>query len=309
MRYHEIRIEVPSAHREPITGLLWEHELTFQECDQGTLDPPPPGRVRFQLYLTDDQAAEVPELLSAVHELLPPGAAAIEQRPRDDAEWIDAWKRYFTTRRIGRDGRIAIVPSWESAAHTPAPGEITLHLDPGRAFGTGGHASTRLCLQILGELDEQPEARGAVAALDAGGDGELIADVGCGCGVLALAALKLFPRSRAAAIDIDPEAIEVTLENAEINGVTDRLRSDTTPLGELGGGYLLVFGNLTGPTLHELAQALAARLSPGGLLILSGILTEEAAGVADRFTALGLKLIRDEKEEEWTGLLMQLPPR
>jgi ribosomal protein L11 methyltransferase len=312
MRYYEIRIEVPSAHREPVSELLCEHALTFQECDQTTLDPPPPGRVRFQLYLSDEEAAEVPELLQAVHELLPTDAApTVEQRERDDAEWIDTWKRYFTTRRIGR---IAIVPSWESDAHAPQPDEITLHLDPGRAFGTGGHATTRLCLQLIDGLQARPEAAAVVAALAQPGSeaaresqGVTILDVGCGCGVLAIAALRLYPSARARGIDIDPEAAEVTRENAERNEVAARLLADTTPLEEVPGRYPLILCNLTGPTLHELAAELGARLAPGGLLVLSGILTAEAPEVLARFTAQGLAVRAEEREDEWTGALLQRP--
>lgn len=305
MRYHEIRIEVASAHREPLSELLCEHALTFQECDQTTLDPPPAGRVRFQLYLSDEEAAGLPELQAAVHELLPEGEAPnFERRERDDAEWIDAWKRYFTTRRMGR---IAIVPSWESTEHTAEPGEITLHLDPGRAFGTGGHATTRLCLQLLDTLEPRPQAKAVLERLRTGGGDPEILDVGCGCGVLAIAALKLFPRARAVAIDIDPEAAEVTLENAERNQVSERITSDTTPIEEVPGTFPLTLCNLTGPTLHELAVELSRRVAPGGLLVLSGILQIESAEVAARFTAQGLTQLAEEKEEEWTGLLLCRP--
>jgi ribosomal protein L11 methyltransferase len=92
------------------------------------------------------EAVDVEELLAAVHEQVPEGAQLqIESRDRHDDEWRDAWKKYFATRRIGR---IAIVPSWERQNHKAEPDEITLWLDPGRAFGTGGHATTRLCLSL-----------------------------------------------------------------------------------------------------------------------------------------------------------------
>lgn len=297
MQYQEIRIELASEHAAPLVELLCERELGFQECDQTTLDPPPPGRARFRLYVPQDEAAAVPELVEAVHELLPPEAAvAVALRDRDEDEWRDAWKRYFTTRRIGR---IAIVPSWEAAAHTPLPGEVTLAMDPGRAFGTGGHATTRLCLRLLTELQAEP-AFAAAAPL-------AILDIGCGCGVLAIAALLLWPEARVLGVDIDPEAIEVTAENAERNGVRERLRAETTLVDEVPGRFELLLANITGPTLLELSTAIAARLLPGGALILSGLLQTEAAAVKARFVALGLRVVRDETEEEWAGLLLRQP--
>ena len=295
MQYQEIRIDLASTHTEPLIELLCERELSFQECDQTTLDPPPPGRARFQLYLEHDGSAAVPELVEAVHELLPPAAAVdIAIRERDEDEWRDTWKRYFTTRRIGR---FAIVPSWEAAAHTPAPGEVTLAMDPGRAFGTGGHATTRLCLRYLDELHADPEFAALV--------GPAILDVGCGCGVLAVGALLLWAEARALGVDIDPEAIEVSRENAERNGVGDRLTAELTPVDEVPGRFALILANITGPTLFELSAAIAARSAPGAALVLSGLLQIESADVKARFQALGFACVRHETEEEWAGLLLR----
>lgn len=308
MQYRELRIEVAALHAEPLSTLLGERLLPFQECDQGTLDAPPVGRTRFHLYLDDAQVAEVDDLLVAVHELVADGSDIIvEQRDRDDSEWRDVWKQYFATRRIGR---IAIVPSWESDAHTPLPDEITLQLDPGRAFGTGGHASTRLCLLLLDRLGDYDAAKEARAWLDQDEQQDPqaeILDVGCGCGVLALAALKLWPKSRAIAIDIDPEAVEVTQENTERNQLTARMTTTTKRLQRIKEQVALQFGNLTGPTLHLLCEDLVRHLRPGGVLIGSGILTIESAGVIEAFTKRGLVLMDHIQEEEWSGILLQKP--
>jgi ribosomal protein L11 methyltransferase len=308
MQYRELRIEVAAPYAEPLSELLGERLLPFQECDQGTLDAPPVGRTRFHLYLEDSQVPQVEGLLIAVHELVTDGSQiVVEQRERDDSEWRDVWKQYFATRRIGR---IAIVPSWEADQHTPAADEITLHLDPGRAFGTGGHASTRLCLLLLDRLadyEATAEARARLGRELQKGDPAEILDVGCGCGVLALAALKLFPNARGLAIDIDPEAVEVTEENSERNQLTDRLKSSTRGLQRLKEKVALMFGNLTGPTLHMLCDDLVRHLAPGGVLIGSGILTHESSGVIEAFVERGLVLIDHLKEEEWSGILMKKP--
>lgn len=308
MQYRELRIEVAAPYSEPLGMLLGERLLPFQECDQGTLDAPPVGRTRFHLYLDDEQVQQVDGLLVAVHDLVTDGSQVfVEQRERDDSEWRDVWKQYFATRRIGQ---IAIVPSWEAGAHKPEPGEITIHMDPGRAFGTGGHASTRLCLLLLGKLGDYPQteaARTRLATPFATTQQAEILDVGCGCGVLALAALKLLPDAHALAIDIDPEAVEVTRENTERNGLSARLSATTKGLQRIKGQFALQFGNLTGPTLHMLCEDMVRRLAPGGVLIGSGILTIEAEGVIAAFAQRGLALIEHLQEEEWSGILLQKP--
>lgn len=306
MNYQEIRIELPAEHSQPVLELLWERELGFQEIDQTTLNPPPPGRLRLHLYIPEDDTVSVSELLTAVHEAVPdPSLLVVETSGRDEAEWLDTWKQFFTTRRIGR---IAIVPSWEAAAHTPAVDEITLHLDPGRAFGTGGHATTRLCLGLLDKLRTTgaQESPRVLARLEQSAQAEIL-DVGCGCGVLAIAAVLLWPQARALAIDIDPESVEVTDENSERNGVRDRVRAEGTPIAQVPGRFALVLANLTGPTLLDLADEIAARVDAGAVLILSGLLETEAAEVAARFVALGLSLTQHETEEEWAALALSRP--
>src|SRR5258707_913357 len=133
MHYDEIRIELDCARAEALAAWLGEEGLGFQEADHTTLDPPPAGRVRFHLFVPPAESAG---LLPALRQAAGATAQLLLQR-RDEDEWRDGWKRHFTTRRLGR---LAIVPSWEVKDHVPVPGEVTLQLDPGRAFGTGGHA-------------------------------------------------------------------------------------------------------------------------------------------------------------------------
>lgn len=288
MHYVEIRIEAGAGLTEALEGWLCDEGLSYQLADETTLDPPPPGRVRLHLYVEPEARRQVLGALGAAfagqaHDL------DIRTAERDEDEWRDQWKRYFTTRRIGR---LALVPSWEAGGHAPAPGEITLQLDPGRAFGTGGHASTRLCLQLI------------EAHLPA--DTQTVLDVGCGCGVLAIAALRCAPAATAVALDIDPEAVEVTEENAGINGVSGRLKAATTDLAALPVEVRFdwVLANLSGPTLLDLAPALRARLREDARLVVSGLLTEEAPRIAARFHDLGLTTLRHLQEEEWSALLL-----
>lgn len=306
MLFEEVRIEVATDCAEHIAQWLCERSLPFQQCDRGTLNAPPPGKTRFHLYLQEEQARSLPELLSAVQQLVPDkNGMQVEQTQRDDSEWRDTWKQHFATRRIGR---FAIVPSWEMSAHRPQTGEITLLLDPGRAFGTGGHASTRLCLHLLDRMFEYPQTHPALAKLyDAKKADEkaAVVDVGCGCGVLLLAALKLFPHRRGVGLDIDPEAVAVSQENAARNDLSDRLVLTEKSLAQLSGEHVLLLANLTAQTLGFWGKHLARRTEVGGLLIASGILSLEADEPIASFENKGFGLVEHAQEDEWSGLLLQ----
>jgi len=150
-------------------------------------------------------------------------------------------------------------PPWREYA--AAPGEQVVVLEPGRAFGTGLHETTSLVAEVLAET---PLA------------GFTVLDVGCGSGVLTLIALAL-GAARARAIDVDPDAVAVTRENADRNGVGDRMETDEAPVEALAASYPVVLANIEAKTLVELAAGLVARVAPGGLLVLSGILSAEVS--------------------------------
>lgn len=192
-----------------------------------------------------------------------------------EAEWRDAWKKYFHVTRI--TPRIVVVPSWEQ--HTPAPGDVVIDLDPGMAFGTGTHASTRL---VLGELDRL--ASDGLAP-------DRVLDVGAGSGILAIAAVKLWPGATALAVDNDPIAVSACAENAGINHVADRITSAITPVGEVPGAWPLVLANIQAHVLRALADDITARVAVGGTLVLSGLLTPQAPAVAAEYVARGLELL------------------
>lgn len=220
------------------------------------------------------------ETRAAVAALAAQGAGVDPARVRTqpaipEEEWRDAWKKYFHITRIGR--RTVIVPSWER--HRAAPGEIVVELDPGMAFGTGTHASTRLVLEELERL------------ADAGLAPDRILDVGAGSGILAIAACKTWPAARVVAVDNDPIAVRTCAENGAINGVGERIDSALTPVGELPGTWPLVLANIQAHVLRELLTGLVARCAPGATLILSGLLTPQVDAVAAEFVAAGLELV------------------
>jgi ribosomal protein L11 methyltransferase len=195
---------------------------------------------------------------------------------RPEAEWRDAWKRYFRISRLTR--QFVVVPSWER--HAPGPDDVVIDLDPGMAFGTGTHASTRLVLEELQAIAdrEAPPAR--------------VLDVGCGSGILAIAAVKRWPGASCIALDLDPIAVATTAENAAANRVADRIAATTAEVGELAEAFPLVLANIQAEVLRALRGALIARTAPGGTLILSGLLTPQAQPLANEFAAAGLRCVR-----------------
>ena len=191
-----------------------------------------------------------------------------------ESEWRDAWKKYFTATRLTR--QIVVVPSWTE--YTPLAGDLIIDLDPGMAFGTGAHASTRLVLEELQDLADAGEAPTRVA------------DVGCGSGILSIAAAKLWPAATIAALDNDPLAIAATAENAALNRVGERIATGLDADAGLVGQFPLVLANIQAHVLRALMPRLCALT--GGTLILSGLLAAQAQPLADEFVAAGLRLVK-----------------
>jgi ribosomal protein L11 methyltransferase len=196
---------------------------------------------------------------------------------RNDDGWAHTWKQYFKPQKLGR--RLWVVPSWEST-FVPPTGSVALRLDPGMAFGTGQHATTALCMRALErEIDGlSPQAKRALHILD----------VGCGSGILAMTALAL-GAGRATAVDLDPLAVTATLENMARMQMTERAQVSLTPVGELPLSYPVVVANILAPTLQIMVKELLPRVAQGGMLILSGILAEQAEAVVHTFEQASLR--------------------
>jgi ribosomal protein L11 methyltransferase len=234
-------VDVDAADVELAADALWQaRPSAVSEADLGG------GRVR----LTAD-VADVARL--AEHW----DARVLE--PDGDA-YLDAWRAWATPQRAGQ--HIVLVPSWLRAP-VPHPRDVVVQIDPGRAFGSGSHPSTRLVLALL-----ERHVSG----------GERILDVGCGSGVLSVTACLLGAAS-AVAVDVDPAAVEVTRANAEANGVAARVEASITPVADVRGDFDVVVANIGGRVLRELALDLQARTAPGGLVVLAGMLEEQAADV------------------------------
>lgn len=237
-------------------------------------------RIKVEQFL----ATRGPEFEGFVYK--PPVVTVIKNE-----DWANNWKVHFKPVRIGR--RLVIKPTWEE--YQEVAGDLVIQIDPGMAFGTGAHPTTKMCLESMERI-----------ALDHC-DGVLpspVLDVGTGSGVLSIAA-ALLGAGAITAVDIDPEAVRVTQENLELNGVADRVAASTTDLGKLPGSYPVVVANILAEELVRLSDQLISRVAPGGWLILSGILTEKEAFVLAGFPSL--TLVENPREAEWSCLTLRKP--
>jgi ribosomal protein L11 methyltransferase len=281
----ELKFEVPTESSEQWAALLVEEGAPgVEERDAATLDKPAAGRVGLVVWIAPDEVEAFLARVKAASASAGLPEAEVARRDRDEDEWRDAWKRHFAPRPVGR---FVIVPSWER--YEAKPGEIVLDLDPGRAFGTGGHATTRLCLRAIDELERCAR----------------FLDAGCGSGILAIAAAKRWPEARGEAYDVDREAIEVAVENAARNGVgPERVRWSTDTLGQIRGEFDVILANIQPEVLIPIAEELAARRAPGGRIFLSGILVEAAPPVVAAYEAVGCRLVEERVEDGWVLLVL-----
>ena len=204
-------------------------------------------------------------------------------------DYSGAWKRFFKPLRAGK--RFLVLPPWRG--DDPDEGRIVIVINPAAAFGTGQHETTRLCLRAIEEVVDAHHPAS-------------MADIGCGSGILAIGAAKLGVAS-AVGVDIDPVAAEESMRNAERNGIP-HLRFFAGGPGDVPGVYPLVVANILLAPLLALADDIIARVEPRGLLVLSGIIAEQAADLAARYTALGMTEVSRLEEHDWRALIMQRNP-
>ncbi len=205
-----------------------------------------------------------------------------------EEDWENEWKKYYKPLRIS--DRLTVVPLWES--YTPGEGESIIKMDPGMAFGTGSHETTRLCAMLMDKYMPQ------------GGN---VLDVGTGSGILAIAASKL-GAGRVSAYDIDPIAVRVAKENAEVNGCTnvvcaqsDLLRDVEMPYGR----FDFVCANIVADIILRMAKDVGAYVKAGGYLAVSGIIDRQADEVREALTAAGFVVKDTLCENDWNALLLE----
>jgi ribosomal protein L11 methyltransferase len=273
-----VTVRVEPERLELVELRLWELGATgLEERDETTLIREP--------------ASALPLIIASFRDEASAGYALQELRDEYDAhmtheaqqDWAIEWRRGFGAQRIGK--RLLLHPSWETV--DSKPDDVVLSIDPENAFGSGDHETTRLVLQILDER---------VAG------GERVLDVGCGSGVLSIAALRLGAAS-AIAIDIEEDAVVVALRNAGLNAVAPRIEVSTLPLAEITGLYEIVLANIETRILVHMPEQLEARLAPGGILALSGILRVERDELLAAYASMHLESIIE--EGEWCACVLR----
>ena len=316
MKWLELKIDAAPAGLDPVSALLedlgitglviddegdfrdfLEHNRAYWDYVDDALMQEKKGLCRITFYLEDtpdgyNTLSRVRMALSRVKQEHPEyGSLLLTMENMEDADWENNWKQFYKPMEIG--DRLIVIPEWESAG--VPEGRVALRLNPGLTFGTGSHATTRLCLTALEETIH---------------GGERVLDLGCGSGILSIAALRL-GAEHAFACDIDEKCVEVAYENAALNGI-DRSRytvrwgdvlSDQQLKAEIGGGYDMVVANIVADVIIGLSGQVRPFLKEDGLFLCSGIIDDRAEEVARHLREAGWDILRTRQIEGWFSYL------
>lgn len=286
MRWAEITVECAPEAVDAVSYAFME-----AGCGGVMLTGASPVSVQGSLPVSDELTARLESLQAHLARLpefgLPALRGGLTLRYAEDEDWANAWKQYFKPMKLGK--RLVIKPSWEDYA--PAENELVLELDPGMAFGTGGHPTTQLCLHALEDLVTP---------------GMRVADIGTGSGILSLAAAKL-GASKVYATDIDALPRRIARENVARNGLESIVQIlEMEDFDAQAQECDLIVANIVANTIIELAPTIAPRLKPGGLFIASGIVEEHHDVVWDALRAVGMTAIETLREDIWVCLTAHL---
>ena len=315
MKWLELHIDTTPAGIDPVSDLLGDYGVdslmideegdfhSFLENNQQYWDyvdddllAEKRGKCRVTFYLPEDDGGfhtlgQVRIALSALKKQHPEYAPLLLTMENvADEDWENNWKQFYKPMEIGE--RLLVVPEWEQSGETE---RVKLILNPGLTFGTGSHATTRLCLTALDKLIQ---------------GGEKVLDLGCGSGILSIAALRL-GAERAYACDVDPTCVGVAYENAALNGVErDRytvragdVTADRELAREFGGDYDVVVANIVADVIIALAPKVRPLLKDGGVFLCSGIIDDRAAEVKQKLIDAGWSVDEERSSEGWFSYL------
>ncbi len=302
MHWVELSVETPAEFVEPLTQVFTEHgeggvaiELPAGHNPDEGESAPVPERVTVTTYIPHDARLErrYARIDTAVRLVAHVGdISELRVRVVKEEEWQDAWKDHFHVFRVGT--RTVIVPTWQT--YERQVNDVVISIDPGMAFGTGHHPTTRMCLELI-ELHVRP--------------GDRVLDLGCGSGILSIAAAKL-GASQVFGLEIDATAVRVAKQNARENGVQDIVRTDEATLPHphaVAGQYDLLVANVSAKVITELAEHIVRAVRSGGTLLFSGILDKQRTEVIERMTDLGVQFDDGLIDADWVALVGRVGER
>ena len=299
MRYIEVTVNTPGAEIDArcqemadmgAGGFVIENEEDFKDFLEQNhqywdyvddeLENQFAGVSRIKCYLTDDEDG------LAVLRRINAAYSDVTTSYVEDSDWENNWREYYKPIEVGE--KLVVVPEWEEA---PQDGRLPLRLDPGLIFGTGSHATTRMCLAAL-EKFSKPGVR--------------VLDLGCGSGILGIGALILGCDS-CLGVDIDPKAPDVVMSNAALNGIgTDKMTAwagdiiaDASLRARIGGGYQLVLANIVADVIIPLSAVVRQFMAPGAVFICSGIIEHRWSETEAALISNGFEILDHKSEEEW----------
>ncbi|HHW46555.1 MAG TPA: 50S ribosomal protein L11 methyltransferase [Clostridiales bacterium] len=305
MDWYEILLKVPTEHTEmavDISNMVVPHGIfieDYSDLEQGALEIAHIDLIDedllrkdrdytiIHIYISDaDNLAEgleyLKERLSALRIPFEINTSSV-----NESDWADNWKKYFKTTEIGQ--KLVIQPSWEE--YYKKTDRVVLKIDPGAAFGTGTHATTRLCLELIEKF---------VKPLST------VLDIGCGSGILSIAAV-LFGAKRAVGVDIEPLAVKVSKQNAEINGVSDKtefLQGNLTD--RINQKYDIVCANIVADAIIRLSADIGKYINNNGIFLCSGIIDIRAKETESALLANGFRIIEHKNHENWNAYVAVL---
>lgn len=299
MRYIEVTVNTPGAEIDArcqemadmgAGGFVIENEEDFKDFLEQNhqywdyvddeLENQFAGVSRIKCYLTDDEdGLAVLRRINAAYD-------DVTTSYVEDSDWENNWREYYKPIEVGE--KLVVVPEWEEA---PQDGRLPLRLDPGLIFGTGSHATTRMCLAALEEFSKP---------------GVRVLDLGCGSGILGIGALILGCDS-CLGVDIDPKAPDVVMSNAALNGIgTDKMTAwagdiiaDASLRARIGGGYQLVLANIVADVIIPLTAIVRQFMAPGAVFICSGIIEHRWPETEAALISNGFEILDHKSEEEW----------
>jgi len=288
----ELAISVPTGAAEVLADAVGALTGGVEIRDTETILRVEGGRSLILAQCAPDLEAEVTAEIEAACARLraagvSPDPMSIARREANEDEWRDVWKKFFRALRVGRS--FVIRPSWD--APPAAPGDRVIDIDPGRAFGTGGHASTRLVIAMAEELSAHPVQQ--------------FVDLGCGSGILSIAAALLWPAARGQALDVDPEAVATAGENLALNRIST-VATRVGSIADVAPGNDLVLANIEAAVLVPMAPEFPSRVGPGGALILSGLLASDVDAVTRAYRDAGFTIEARRDEDEWAALRLSI---